>query len=92
MNLKYSLLIASGVLAGSAVAYTASNPDRRAFVSKSVSTALPFLVVAPRNVRAEDEFVTTESGLQYKILKKGDGAVPLPGQTVKAHYTGTKFF
>eukprot|EP00529_Nitzschia_sp_RCC80_P035440 CAMPEP_0113463508 /NCGR_PEP_ID=MMETSP0014_2-20120614/12688_1 /TAXON_ID=2857 /ORGANISM="Nitzschia sp." /LENGTH=178 /DNA_ID=CAMNT_0000355493 /DNA_START=163 /DNA_END=699 /DNA_ORIENTATION=+ /assembly_acc=CAM_ASM_000159 len=35
-----------------------------------------------------DGFVTTESGLQYKVLKEGDGAIPAPGQTVKAHYTG----
>mmetsp|Transcript_10238 Transcript_10238/g.24604 ORF Transcript_10238/g.24604 Transcript_10238/m.24604 type:complete len:198 (+) Transcript_10238:137-730(+) len=35
-----------------------------------------------------DGFITTESGLQYKVLKEGDGAIPAPGQTVKAHYTG----
>ncbi|MFB6305865.1 MAG: FKBP-type peptidyl-prolyl cis-trans isomerase [Flavobacteriales bacterium] len=32
---------------------------------------------------------TTESGLQYKILKKGDGKSPSsPKSTVKVHYTG----
>jgi FKBP-type peptidyl-prolyl cis-trans isomerase len=36
----------------------------------------------------EDDFITTESGLQYKVVKEGTGAIPLPGQTVKAHYTG----
>merc|ERR1712216_1031871 len=30
----------------------------------------------------------TESGFRYKVTKEGDGAIPSPGQTVKAHYTG----
>lgn len=32
--------------------------------------------------------VTTDSGLQYQILKTGDGAVAQAGQKVKVHYTG----
>ena len=35
------------------------------------------------------DLVSTESGLQYVILKKGDGAKPKgPESTVKVHYTG----
>lgn len=34
------------------------------------------------------DFITTESGMQYKVLKEGNGAIPSLGQTVKAHYTG----
>jgi len=37
----------------------------------------------------DDGFITTESGLRYKVTTEGTGAVPSPGQTVKAHYTGT---
>ena len=33
--------------------------------------------------------VTTSSGLQYKILKKGDGATPKLDDTVVTHYKGT---
>ncbi len=33
--------------------------------------------------------VTTASGLQYEILKKGNGPKPAPGSTVKTHYHGT---
>jgi len=40
------------------------------------------------NLPDSDGFVTTESGLRYKITKEGTGAVPISGQTVKAHYTG----
>ena len=42
--------------------------------------------------RAEDEnaltYITTESGLKYADIKVGDGAVPLPGDLVRVHYTG----
>jgi len=99
MNLKYSVLIASGLLAGSAIAYSASskNPDRRSFITKSI-IAPSSLVIAPflSSGRAavaaddnDDDFITSESGLKYKVVKEGTGgAIPSPGQTVKAHYTG----
>ncbi|MEK7950900.1 FKBP-type peptidyl-prolyl cis-trans isomerase [Luteolibacter soli] len=37
----------------------------------------------------EEGVVTTASGLQYKILKQGDGAKPTATDTVKVHYHGT---
>lgn len=37
----------------------------------------------------EDAFETTETGLQYAIIEKGDGGKrPEPGQVVAVHYTG----
>ncbi len=33
--------------------------------------------------------ITLKSGLQYKIIKKGTGASPLPTSTVKCNYRGT---
>lgn len=36
----------------------------------------------------EDDFTTTDSGLQYLILEEGDGPFPEPGQVVSVHYTG----
>ncbi len=39
--------------------------------------------------KAKEGIVTTESGLQYQILKAGDGAIPKKTDTVITHYTGT---
>ncbi len=33
--------------------------------------------------------MTTASGLQYIVLREGDGASPMPGQSVTLHYRGT---
>ena len=56
-------------------------------------------VVGEKNVKEGEAFlaankkkegvVTLSSGLQYKILKSGDGPKPTKDQTVKCHYRGT---
>ncbi|MDC1105138.1 FKBP-type peptidyl-prolyl cis-trans isomerase [Prolixibacteraceae bacterium] len=38
--------------------------------------------------KEKDGVFTTESGLQYKVVKKGDGAIPTAEDKVKVHYTG----
>jgi len=39
--------------------------------------------------KGKEGVVTTESGLQYKILTAGTGAIPTKEQEVKVHYRGT---
>ncbi|MFZ0543862.1 MAG: FKBP-type peptidyl-prolyl cis-trans isomerase [Candidatus Promineifilaceae bacterium] len=36
----------------------------------------------------EEDYTTTESGLQYYIFEEGDGPAPEPGEVVSVHYTG----
>ncbi|MEO0647377.1 MAG: FKBP-type peptidyl-prolyl cis-trans isomerase [Cyanobacteria bacterium J06650_10] len=38
---------------------------------------------------AEENVVTTDSGLQYVVINEGDGAQPQPGNRVFVHYVGT---
>ncbi|MDR2469982.1 MAG: FKBP-type peptidyl-prolyl cis-trans isomerase [Tannerella sp.] len=38
--------------------------------------------------KTKEGVVTTESGLQYKILTLGNGPIPVPEEQVKVHYTG----
>lgn len=67
-----------------------SSLDRRSF---AVATGVAILGASvPVPVLAEEDpyedFVTTESGLKYKVTKEGTGKIPEPGMTVQAHYTG----
>ena len=39
--------------------------------------------------KKKEGIVTTASGLQYKVLTKGDGPTPLPTDKVTVHYRGT---
>ncbi len=39
--------------------------------------------------KAKEGVVETKSGLQYKVVKKGQGAKPVPTDTVKVQYKGT---
>ena len=75
---------------------SSSSTDRRSFVRTAGATAVVAGVgslVNPATAGAEladpttevdtSDFITSESGLKYKVLKEGTGAIPQAGQTVK---------
>eukprot|EP00586_Coscinodiscus_wailesii_P018372 CAMPEP_0172497254 /NCGR_PEP_ID=MMETSP1066-20121228/97237_1 /TAXON_ID=671091 /ORGANISM="Coscinodiscus wailesii, Strain CCMP2513" /LENGTH=180 /DNA_ID=CAMNT_0013269909 /DNA_START=107 /DNA_END=649 /DNA_ORIENTATION=+ len=72
--------------------------SRRVFMSKTAPAIIggaAFLTSHPTISLAEGDssdpyadYITTESGLRYKVTKEGTGAVPQPGQNVKTQYTG----
>lgn len=53
--------------------------------SKAIEEGKSFL----ENNKNADGVTTLDSGLQYKILKEGDGAKPKATDTVTTHYHGT---
>eukprot|EP01031_Cornospumella_fuschlensis_P039626 gene39626-48242_t len=60
------------------------------FKSLGVGAAISYVLGKTAVAEADDSaaFKTTQSGLQYRDLKVGDGATPVPGDTVRVHYTG----
>ena len=84
MNLADALIALC--MLSSAFAFSTSDPGRRAFLTQTVATASATLLSVPPSARAEEkalEYITTESGMKYAVIKEGTGAVPTPGQYVK---------
>ena len=59
--------------------------EQEALAAKNLEAGKQFLA---ENAKKEG-VVTTESGLQYKVIKQGDGPSPGPEDTVTTHYRGT---
>lgn len=83
MKFTTRFVLGTALLAATATALTV---NRRTFVN-TVAVAGVASSLQPA-LAADDTFITSESGLQYKVTKEGTGTIPTPGQTVKAHYTG----
>lgn len=77
-----------------AIASTLSKTEVAATIT---STSSPNQLIANTNDTQKEiliamdtsNAVTTASGLQYVVVKEGDGATPKTGDNVTVHYTGT---
>lgn len=58
--------------------------QRRALAASNLAAAQAFLA----QNRAADGIVESESGVQYRVVKAGDGARPAKTDKVKVHYRG----
>ncbi len=62
-------------------------PNATLYFEVELVDILPGSPEAPVKV-AENDFITTDSGLKYHELAAGKGDTPEPGQLVAVHYTG----
>jgi len=94
-------MVGSTVAFSMSMSAPSSSPtsDRRSFVRNAgtagaaaaalIQPGVAGAVLADPTAEVDlSSFTTTDSGIKYKVLKEGTGAVPANGQTVKAHYTG----
>ena len=58
--------------------------QKKAFAEQNLKEGLEFL---DKN-KGEDGIKVTESGIQYRVIEEGDGAVPKASDTVETHYEG----
>ena len=66
---------------------TAIETPSETLIAKSASDLMEEPMSAEAS--AEENVVTTDSGLQYVVINEGDGAQPQPGNRVFVHYVGT---
>lgn len=63
--------------------------ENKLLVADATLPEVPATIAGNNMTDNTEKTVTTDSGLKYVELKKGDGATPKTGQTVVVHYTGT---
>lgn len=70
-----------------------SNTVINDYVSKAKAAKMELMTAEGREFLAQNAtkegVISLPSGLQYKVINKGNGAIPIDGQTVKTHYRGT---
>ncbi|TDF38427.1 FKBP-type peptidyl-prolyl cis-trans isomerase [Alteromonadaceae bacterium M269] len=81
--MKYVILAAAIVLA---ILYFVKSSNNKKVAAENIAIAKDFLAKNKDN----EGVVETSSGLQYEVLKKGDGQThPTASSTVKVHYHGS---
>ena len=84
--MKKILLLIAMVVGGLSLTSCSNDDDNESTVSyeENLKKGQEFLA---KNAKREG-IVTTKSGLQYEVIKEGDGKSPSATDTVKCHYEG----
>jgi peptidylprolyl isomerase len=83
------LVLAFQFLSGTPAAIAGSIAPTESIATVSLATSAPSKSIAMDNAEQQAPAVTTASGLQYIEIAEGTGDLPVKGQTVSVHYTGT---
>jgi peptidylprolyl isomerase len=83
------LVLAFQFLSGTPAAIAGSVSPVESIATVSLATSAPSQSIAMDNAEQQAPAVTTASGLQYIEIAEGTGDLPVKGQTVSVHYTGT---
>jgi peptidylprolyl isomerase len=83
------LVVAFQFMSGSPAAIAGSISPVESIATVSLATSAPSQSIAMDNAEKQVPAVTTASGLQYIEIAEGTGELPVKGQTVSVHYTGT---
>jgi peptidylprolyl isomerase len=83
------LVLAFQFLSGTPAAIAGSISPIESIATVSLATSAPSQSIAMDNAEKQAPAVTTASGLQYIEIAEGTGDLPVKGQTVSVHYTGT---
>ena len=86
------IVVVSQLGGGSAIAGSASDiaaQEQGTLIAQSAADLMPAESSDSGEAMAEEELTTLPSGLQYKDIAVGTGAMPTPGKPVTVHYTGT---
>jgi peptidylprolyl isomerase len=83
------LVLAFQFLSGTPAAIAGSVSPVESIATVNLATSAPSQSIAMDNAEKQAPAVTTASGLQYIEIAEGTGDLPVKGQTVSVHYTGT---
>jgi FKBP-type peptidyl-prolyl cis-trans isomerase len=85
MSYRYVIL---GLVVLAVVAYAVTACVKKDQQNQSAAPAPAASPVAGAQTAPASKVITTASGLQYEVLREGNGPVAKAGQTVSVHYTG----
>lgn len=86
------VVVISQLGGGNAIAENVSDTaatDQGVLIAQSAADLMPAETSENEESMSEEELTTLPSGLQYKDVEVGTGAMPTPGKPVTVHYTGT---